>query len=379
MKSNMRIPMFEIKVRSLSLVMIAIVLMSCGNKQAYRTKTNRYAQGFSIEQSDDYTKVVVYNPWHEDQILANYYLVRDEQVVTPSDGQRLKVPVGRLATTSSTHIGFIAELDRLGSVAGVCNPELIYNNEFLDSSVTAVADIGDAMQVNVEKVLLSAPDAVMVSTYAQGDMASELLIKLSVPVIFNNEWTESTPLARAEWIRFVAAFFDCLPTADSLFAEVEKSYLDLVGKVDGYVGERQTIMSGNNFRGTWYVPAGNTYMGALFRDAGAEYYYSNDSSYASIPLTIENVVRNFADADVWVGSNAETLDELKTIDEKHTWFKAYKNGRVYNFRKRLRPTGANDFWERGVVHPELILSDLINILYPGLLDSEELYFAKHLE
>ena len=105
-------------------------------------------------------------------------------------------------------------------------------------------------------------------------------------------------------------------------------------------------------------------MGRLFADAGAEYRYSKDMRSESIPLTTELVLREFGNADVWVGCSARSLDELAQIDSKHKWIKAYQNGRVYNFWRRTTATGGNDFWERGVVHPEEILEDLIHVLYP---------------
>ena len=121
-------------------------------------------------------------------------------------------------------------------------------------------------------------------------------------------------------------------------------------------------MSGNNFRGTWYVPSGKNYLAYLFKDGGAQYPFYDDERATSIPLTIEETLHYFSDADVWVGASANSLAELAAIDEKHTWFKAYQNGRVYNWRKQQKQGGANNFWERGVVHPEEMLEDVINIL-----------------
>jgi iron complex transport system substrate-binding protein len=241
-----------------------------------------------------------------------------------------------------------------------------------------IADVGDAMTPNVELILHTAPDAVMVSTYAQGDAVTEKLISLGMPVIYNNEWTENDPLARAEWIRFVGAFFDLMPQADSVFQQVENNYIALRDKVKD-TDHRRSIMSGNNFRGTWYMPSGNTYMGRLFADAGADYRFADDSSAFSIPLTVENVVMNFENADVWVGAPAHSLSELQTIDEKHTWFRSFKQGEVYNFLRRTTPEGANDFWESGVAHPERILRDLILVLYPDkITDNKEFYYTEHL-
>ena len=130
----------------------------------------------------------------------------------------------------------------------------------------------------------------------------------------------------------------------------------------GGVSKPVSIMSGNNFRGTWYIPSGKNYLAYLFKDAGAAYpFYDNDRE-TSIPLTVEDCLHYFGDADVWVGAGGNSMAELAQMDEKHTWFKAYQNGRVYNWRKQQLPGGANNFWERGVVHPEEMLEDVIHIL-----------------
>ena len=135
-------------------------------------------------------------------------------------------------------------------------------------------------------------------------------------------------------------------------------------------------MSGNNFRGTWYVPSGKNYLAYLFKDAGAVYPFYEDERETSIPLTVEETIHYFHDADVWVGAGGNSLEELARIDEKHTWFKAYKNGRVYNWRKQRLPNGANNFWERGVVHPEEMLEDVIHILNNA--PDSTLHFAERL-
>lgn len=135
-------------------------------------------------------------------------------------------------------------------------------------------------------------------------------------------------------------------------------------------------MSGMSWRGTWYVPAGGSFMGTLFKDAGAAYRYANNPSTSSIPLNLELVIQEFADADVWVGADVRTLAELKAMDAKHTWFSAYQTGHVYHYLKRALPSGANDFWESGVVHPERILQDLQKVLRG---DTTHLYYIAPLK
>ena len=296
---------------------------------------NKYATGFQITETDTGTVVEVFQPYQRVCV---------------------KQPMKRLGTMSTVQVGFLYALDALDCLAAVCNPELIYTPVKGDE-----IDLGDSMKPSAERVLQANLDALLAVNYGQYDnLEAARIEKLGVLTIYVNEWQEGSPLARAEWIRVLGALTGKLPQADSIFNEVETKYKSLQQSVIS----RQTtkIMSGNNFRGTWYVPSGKNYLAYLFKDAGADYPFYDDERETSIPLTIEETLRYFHEADVWVGAGGDSLDELAQMDEKHTWFKAYQEGRVYNWRKQRLPSGANNFWERGVVHPEEMLEDVIHIL-----------------
>ena len=292
------------------------------------------------------------------------------EVFQPYQRVCIKEPMRRLGTMSTVQVGFLYAIDAIDYLAAVCNPELIYTPIKGDET-----DLGDSMKPSAERTLQAGLDALLAVNYGQYDnLEAARLEKLGVFTIYINEWQEGSPLARAEWIRVLGALTGKLHEADSVFHEVETRYNELAVS-----GKRRSvkIMSGNNFRGTWYVPSGKNYLAYLFKDAGAEYPFYNNERETSIPLTIEETLRYFHDADVWVGAGGNSLAELAEMDEKHTWFKAYENGRVYNWRKQRLPSGANNFWERGVVHPEEMLEDLIHILNndPDSL----LHFASHLQ
>lgn len=275
--------------------------------------------------------------------------------------------VTRLAVTSATHIGFLAELGQLDKVVAVTNKSLIYT-PLPDS----VIDLGDALSPNLELLLQADVDLVLVCSYAGSQLEAQL-DRLGIRYLAIGEWKEATPLQRTEWIRTFGDLLGCRDKADSIYAAVEKRYHELS---DSAEHPATTIMTGMNFRGTWYVPSGNTFMGHIFRDAGASYPFYDDQRPMSIPLTTEDCLITFRDADVWVGSEAQSLHDLADIDDKHTWFCAYQNKRVYNWLKQSTPTGGNNFWERGAVHPDEILEDLIHILS---YSSDSLHFAVQLE
>jgi len=301
---------------------------------------NKYATGFQIDDTLGMKRVRVYAPWNTDSVMATYMISE---------------PLERIGASSATHIGMLAELGLMDRLAGMCNPEVSYH----ELPATCL-HLGDAMQPDAERIIAGGVQALLYSTYAPSDQSAERLESVGITVLYNNEWRESTPLARAEWIRFVAVFFDRLDLADSIFHAVDSAYNAIRHQTSDI--RSQKVVSGLDFRGTWYVPAGGTYMGALFRDAGAAYAFADDPRESSIPLTFEQALLTFADADVWLGCNVPSREALLEQNSQYALFRAYQTGRLYNFRKRCLPSGANDFWESGVVHPERILQDIIATL-----------------
>lgn len=296
---------------------------------------NKYAEGFQLTETDSGVVVEVFQPYT--RLLVSQ-------------------PYRRLATMSTVQVGFLYAIDATDALVAVCNPELIYTPLSGDE-----IDLGDSMKPCAERVLQAGIDLLLAVNYGQYDnLEATRLEKLGVRTLYINEWQESSPLARAEWIRLLGALTGRLHEADSVFAEVEAKYANLKSQILNHKSSK--IMSGNNFRGTWYVPSGKNYLAYLFKDAGASYPFYEDMRETSIPLTIEETLRYFGEADVWVGAGGNSLAELAQMDEKHTWFKAYRDGRVYNWRRQMKAGGANNFWERGVVHPEEMLEDVIHIL-----------------
>ena len=334
------------------LCLLGLACVACQPKGTSSIADN--SASFSIDIQGDSTTITIYSPWQKGKVM---------QQLTIGNGLLAE----RVVCTSATHMGFISELGMMDKVVGVCRPERVYN--LSEEERERITDIGDDMQPSMEQILLLNPDLVILYTYAQGDPIPAQVEALGIPILYCNEWTETTPLARAEWIRLFGAIFGCSTKADSIFASVRDAYEQL--KVDSLKFKGKSIMSGMSWRGTWYVPAGGTFMGNLFRDAGAQYKYENNPSTSSIPLTMEQALQDFAQADVWVGCEANSLKELEAIDKKHTWFTAFQTGQVYNFRRKALPSGANDFWESATVHPERVLQDLQKVLRG---DTTDLYY-----
>ena len=340
----------------LILILCLLCLVGCQSHSAKHNALpdgNKYATGFQITPTEEGLLVEVFQPYTK-------MLIRE--------------PLQRIGTMSAVQIGFLDALNANDKVVAVCNPELVY------TPLTGTEiNIGDAIQPNAEHILQANLDLLLAVHYGQAkNVEVERLEKLGVPVLYINEWQENHPLARTEWIRVVGALIGQLHKADSIFLSIENQYLQLAQKAqEDSALAPPSIMTGGNFRGTWYVPGGESYLAQIFKDANADYPLYNNTQSTSIPLTIEEVLHSFHEADVWIGASAYSLDELASMDEKHTWFAAYKNKRVYNWYKQQTQSGANNFWERGVVYPNEILADLMAILNNDT--TTHLHYASRLE
>ena len=334
----------------------------------FDTLNLKYSEGFNIYYYDNYKLIEIYNPWVKNQIQQRLYLVSDNTIKTPSDGIKILIPIDNVAISSSTHVEFLNLLGELSTVKGVCTPHLIYNDTLRSRYAAGqIQSLGDAHNVNLEQLMHLKPDVYFAASYNQQDEQAKRLQQSGVNLVFNNEWTEQSLLARAEWIKFVAAFYDKEAMADTIFTRIEYNY-EAAKTIAQSVEQKPTVMAGGNFKGTWYMPSGASYMARLFADAGADYFYKTETSTsASLALNFETVLSNFHDADIWLNAPTTTLDALFQMDSRHRLFRSAREGRVYAFYRRTLPDGANDFWESAVARPDLVLKDLIWALHPNLL------------
>lgn len=372
------------------LLTIATTIISCKPKDTTQSNENvistngdiRYAKGFQIIDFDNYTKVIINNPWANDKSkpFSTYYLYKEENDDIPTDGGTpIKVPIQSVIVNTFSYFEFLKQLDELDKVVATTDVARIYNPTILNNIANGtIADLGDPFNPNIEKTLMLKADAVINSAYVQQDSFSERVQKTGLPVIYSLEWMETSPLARAEWIKLIAEFVDKRGQASSLFDDIENRYNDYID-IAKVIKQKPTILSGDNFQDTWYVPGGDSFNAHYFNDAGASYYYKNDKTNGSIGLDIESILVQFGDADVWIDCEANSYTELINKDRKYNLLKAVKNKRVFNNRNRTTATGGNDYFESAIANPDLILRDIIKALHPDMFRDYQFTYLKPLK
>ncbi len=273
-------------------------------------------------------------------------------------------PLQRVCVFTTVHCSLLHDLGVEDRIVGVCDLQYI-SLPYVQEGVRqgTVADLGNSLEPDIERILDLRPDAIMLSPY-EGQQKQDRLAELGIPVIKCLDYMEVSPLARAEWMRYYGRLFGVEQTADSLFKSVEASYNSLKHKAQG-VKERPTILSDKPWQGTWYVPGGGSTMGVMYHDAGGDYVFADTKESGSLPLSLETVVEKGADAEYWfIKYHSDTSLTLGTLGGEcplFSKFRAFREGNVYACN-----TTRETFFEDASFHPDRILGDLIAILHPEL-------------
>jgi iron complex transport system substrate-binding protein len=337
-----------------------------------------------VEYHSTYKVLTVLKPWRNAPSTFIYYLVQRGTPVPEEVGNAvvIEIPVKRMASLATTHLPYLEALNDLESLVAVGNAEYVNT-----AGVTAglnkgnIQSVGNGPDVNIEKLLDANPE--VITTLALGNSGKDdyqiLMQKGLKPVIFS-DFMEESPLARAEWVKFMALFFNQEEQAERIFKDVEERYLKMKELTEN-VATRPTVLLGYEINGNWNVPGGRSYQAMYVNDAGGSYLWAEDTSSGRIPMSFEAVMEKGLDAEYWFDQSLKwkSASDFLGADSRYANFRALKENHVYNNNARLSAGGGNDYNGSGLVHPEKILADLISILHPEILPDHTLEYYRHID
>ncbi|TYP71704.1 ABC transporter substrate-binding protein [Aquimarina intermedia] len=372
------------------LSIILLVVLSCKEKNtalstdqgiALMNQTVTYATGFSIKTYNGYKEIKLNNPWPDAQQELTYilYTAEAKKPKYSPNTTFIKVPVQRVIVTSTTDIPMLELLEKEQTLVGFPNTDYITSAKTRKLiSNGSVKELGNERSINTELVLELAPDVVIGFSATGNTKAYDLIQKTGIPTVMNGSWMEKHPLGRAEWIKFVAAFYGEEQKARTIFGEIEKAYNNAVESAKK-AATSPTVLAGSMFKDTWHVPGGDSYVAKFLKDANTSYLWADEKTTGSIALNFESVLEKGQNADFWIGSgSSKTMDELYQKNNRYQLFNAFKNKNVYSSTLKVGEKGGLLYYELGPMRPDLILKDIIKITHPEVLPDYELYFFKNL-
>jgi iron complex transport system substrate-binding protein len=347
------------------------------------------AVNFTVEYFNHYKVVTVTNAFDGAEpftyVLTQCGTPAPDAAAFPAGTQFIDVPADKIITMSTTQLPHLTALGLVDKLVGL-DSFLYVNSPEVRARIDAgeLVEIGSGAEVNVELALELEPDIVMTFGFNPASDAHPVLIEAGIFTALNAEWREPTPLARAEWIKYTALFYNAEARAEAVYADIVNAYnaaRELAARVPE--DERPVVLwnSYSSFAEAWSIPGAQTYVGALIRDAGGVVALGEQAPEGSALLSFEAVYDGALDADVWIANafGVSTLDDLLALDSRYADFAAVRNGRVWNNDLDVNENGGNNYFELGVTNPHLILQDLVAIFHPDLLPDHQFNFYRRLE
>ena len=343
-----------------------------------------YATGFTIQQIGPLQKLTVIDPWQKSSNnIFEYYLVKKGDPV-PAELQAKQIfftPVKNVVCLSTTHIGFLGALEETTSVSGLSGTAYLTNRELKKGvAENRIREVGNEQGLNYEMIVQLKPDVVF--AYGVGSEINAQINKLrdlGIPVVLVGEYLEKSPLAKAEWIKFFGTFYNKTQQADSIFGQIKSNY-EAIKSVVANESEKPSVLTGLPFKDTWWIAGGQSNLAMLIQDAGGQFLWKENQSAEAFPVSLEEVFLRAAKADWWINcGSVQNLEELISFDPRFSELPAVKGLHIFNNNLRSTPGGGNDYWESGVVHPDLILSDLVKIFHPKLRSDKEFYYYQQVK
>ncbi len=339
----------------------------------------KYSSLLQIVKHADYTVVTIRNPWDTLKVLHTYLLADREKPLPEHlpEGTVVRTPLQKSVIYSSVHCSLWSELDELKGIGGVCGLEYIKLPQIQEGCRNgSIVNVGNSMNPDIERIIDLRPDAILLSPFENSGGYGRVG-KLNIPIIECADYMETSALGRAEWMRLYGLLLGKEAQADSLFAGIEKEYLTLTQQVKSQNLKRPTVISEMKNSSAWYIPGGNSTMGRLYQDAGADYVFAYLSNSGSVPLAFETVFDRGGNADIWLikynQPQDKTYSELERDYVPYARFKAFQDRKVYGCNTNHVP-----FYEESPFHPELLLKDLIKIFHPELLPDYDLKYFSNL-
>lgn len=342
-----------------------------------------YAKNFTLEYKEGYKLLTVTLPWLGATEPLQYALIPDDTQVDEELGNAIVIhtPIDSFISLSSTYLPFLEQIGELESLLAVDTADYIYNaavRSWVEEG--KVAEVGSGPTVDVEQVVELAPDLIMTSASGFNEWDTHpVLQQAGLPVVINSDYLEQDPLGRAEWGKFIAAFFDKEVEADLIFDAVVARYEEAKSTVAGQT-EKATVFVNTAYEGTWYMPGGESYAAILLRDAGVNYLWNEMEGTGAMPIDFEVVIERAKDADFWLNVGfASDLASLAAMDPRYADFLAYQEGQVFNNNARITDMGGTDYFESGAANPDAVLRDLIAIFYPELAGEHQFFYYRQLQ
>ena len=351
------------------------LLTGCQSSESSGDAPLQHAALLQVERADSFTRVEVRDAWHEGHTLKTYVLVPSAQKLPSNrpDGILIRTPLKRVVAFSSVHAALLYDLGCENQLIAMTDTAYAIDKRLKTGLRQGrISDAGSSMSPSVERLAALKPEALFVSPMEGADYGQ--LEKAGLTLVACADYLETSALGRAEWMRFFGLLMGCESRADSLFADIAERY-DSLRQMAAKDTRRPSLLCDTKQGTAWYTPGGQSYLGQLYADAGANYVFANRKESGSLALSVESVLSQGHEADLWLikygAAKGLTYQQLADDYAPYKSLRPWKERHIWGCNTLRVP-----YYEEAPFHPDWLLADIIKICHPTLLPSHRMrYFA----
>ncbi|TPX30595.1 hypothetical protein SmJEL517_g05891 [Synchytrium microbalum] len=303
-----------------------------------------------------------------DRLAANQYVLYLCNTPIPSspafqsNAVFVQIPVATVGVVDNGILAFLERLEENSSIAYIANPAYVTS-----PCLTASIQAGTIKQLTSS----ATPDVIFTSS-----TSSTTPITTSSPIIITSYMSETSPLARAEWIKFLSTFYYEDALGGSVFVNMANMYTchQTNRQQQFAVGAAKLLWLRSDASG--YTDPDFLYKQQLVNDAGASMLGlptpSNSNSAlveamtqaqvfiddTGIPLTTEQQ----GDPSTYYMSNFYTSYGLVAGSATTAAYPFLQNKQVWRPDRVVSSDGEFDWPTAYAAYPEVAIEDLIHIL-----------------
>jgi iron complex transport system substrate-binding protein len=342
----------------------------------------KYAKGLEIYKYDGYSIMKITKPWPE-ATTGFTYVLKEKNGIVPDSLNKfpvISVPIQSIVVTSTTHIPSLEMLGVENTLVG------FPSTNFISSAKTRkridagkVREVGNNESLNTEILIDMKPDVIVSFGINNSNPTIDNLQKSGLNVLINGDWTEQSPLGKAEWIKFFGALYGLDAKANALFTTIENDYKNALALTEKTT-QKPTVLSGAMFQDQWYVPQGESWVSVFLNDAQSNYLWKDSKGFGSLSLPFETILDKAQNATFWIApGDFSSLKQMSDSNPHYAEFSSFKNKKVYSYAINKGAKGGIVYFELASARPDLVLKDLIKIFHPELLPNYKPFFFQKLE
>jgi iron complex transport system substrate-binding protein len=347
--------------------------------------TFRYARQVRVSYHGNY-KVVDFTPAVHTQETFRYVLVQCG--TPPPSGYRgarfVQVPAGRFVMNDAAYGSAVVRLGLLDQLVGISSFLAYTTPEILARKTSgSVCEVASRSHSPLEATIAVDPDLVFLfySAYPNANLHPQLW-RMGVEGVPMAGHFESNLLARSEWIKLLALFFNREREAEALFNPAAERYEALAQRTKSVADRPEVLLGFPSSRDVWALNGGRNFMASLVWDAGGHYFWNNKQAGSLVKADYERILDEALGTGVWLGTTGlnrvASRQALVERDPRLAFFTPMDRGGVYASNRGMDQRHAQPYADQSLDKPDVVLADVTSALHPELLPGYQPEFFRKL-